>query len=117
MSFIDTLVGLAAVSVTMTFHTAMPLQNVRSCAAVLYGYSVAQAATLYHAFIICTHRLMTIKRCTGRLEINPKSMYRIILIQIFVPLIEALVIVATPFLVFGKPGCSLNTVFEDYKTL
>ena len=117
-SVTDTLVGLSAIPVTMTFKIVMSFPYFWPCASVLYGYSVAQAATLYHAFVICIHRLMTIKRCTGRLETNPRRMYRTLLIQISIPWIEALIIVAIPFLVFGKhdailPGCSLNTVFED----
>ena len=117
-SVTDMLVGLLAIPTTMTYHISMSFPYFWPCAAVLYGYSAAQHATLYHAFVICIHRLVTIKRCTGRLETNPRSMYKLLFIQISIPWIESLVVMSIPYLALGKhgailKGCSLNTVFED----
>ena len=117
-SVTDTLVGLAAIPTALTYKLAFTLSDVGPCALVLCSYSVAQAATLYHAFVICIHRLMTIKRCTGRSEANPRHMYKTLLIQVSIPWIESLLVVSLSFVLFAQfgkslPVCSLNTVFEE----
>ena len=117
-SVTDTLVGLAAIPTALTFKLAFSLTDVGPCALVLCSYSVAQAASLYHAFVICIHRLITIKRCTGRSESNPRHMYKTLLIQVSIPWIENLLAVSLSFALFAKfgkklPVCSLNTLFEE----
>ena len=117
-SVTDTLVGLAAIPTALTYKLAFSLTDVGPCALVLCSYSVAQAATLYHAFVICIHRLITIKRCTGRSESNPRNMYKTLLIQVSIPWIESLLVVSLSFALFAKfgktlPVCSLNTLFEE----
>ena len=117
-SVTDTLVGLAAIPTALTYKLAFSLTDVGPCAVVLCSYSVAQAATLYHAFVICIHRLITIKRCTGRSESNPRHMYKTLLIQVSIPWIESLLVVSLSFALFAKfgkklPVCSLNTLFEE----
>lgn len=117
-SVTDTLVGLSAVPTSLTYKLALSFPYFEPCAAILCAYSVAQAATLYHAFVICIHRLITIKRCTGRPETNPRNMYKTLLVQVSIPWIESILVVSIPFIVFGRrgkiiQGCSLNIIFED----
>ena len=73
---------------------------------------------MYHAFVICIHRIVIIKRYAGRKERNPKSMFRTLFLQIALIWIFSMFLVSIPFGLygrFGKPldGCSLNTLFED----
>ena len=117
-SVTDTLVGLAAIPTALTYKLAFSLTDVGSCSVVLCSYSIAQAATLYHAFVICIHRLITIKRCTGRSETNPRHMYKTLFIQVSIPWVESLLVVSLSFVLFAKfgkklPVCSLNTLFEE----
>ena len=117
-SVTDTLVGLAAIPTALTYKLNFTLTDVGPCALVLCSYSVTQAATLYHAFVICVHRLITIKRCAGRSESNRRHMYKTLLIQVSIPWVESLLVVSVLFALFAKfgktlPICSLNTLFEE----
>ena len=120
LSVTDTLVGVSVIPVTASFHIVKSFSNFGVCSLILYGYGVAQHATMHHAFAICIYRLVTIIRCRGRPEVNPRGMYKTLLMQVAFPWIESLVVVSIPYFVFGKPNniikvCSMNAVFvEDY---
>ena len=75
-------------------------------------------ANLIHAFDICIHRLVTVKRQTYASEMSPKGMLRKLLLHICFVWLISIVLVALPFLIFAKFGkrletCSLNTIFQN----
>ena len=117
-SLTDMFVGLCAIPVTLTYQITTAFPYFEACAGIFYGYSISQAATMYHAFVICIHRIVIIKRYSGRQERNPKSMLRTLFLQIALIWLFSMFIVSVPFGIygrFGQPlrGCSLNTLFEE----
>ena len=103
---------------TLTYQITTAFPYFEACAAIFYGYSISQAATMYHAFVICIHRIVIIKRYAGRRERNPKSMLRTLFLQIALIWIFSMFIVSVPFGIYGRfsqplKGCSLNTLFEE----
>ena len=117
-SLTDMFVGLCAIPVTLTYQITTAFPYFETCAAIFYGYSISQAATMYHAFVICIHRIVIIKRYAGRRERNPKSMLRTLFLQIALIWMFSMLIVSVPFGIYGRfgqplKGCSLNTLFEE----
>ena len=117
-SITDMLVGLAAIPVILTFQLTTAFPYYETCAAVMYVYCFAQVASLFHAFGICIHRLVIIKRCVVKRDAQPKRMYKIILLQILLVWVVSALVVSVPFLLYGKSGdmaneCSLNALFGE----
>lgn len=101
-SIIDTIVGLTSILLVFRFPFMKAIPYFETCAVLFYSYSTAQSASVYHAFGICVHRLITIKRkITGRKEPNSKQMYKVILLQVSLTWIICMIISSIPFIVYG----------------
>ena len=117
-SLTDLFVGVCAIPVTLTYQITTAFPYFEACAGIFYGYSISQTANLLHAFGICIHRIVIIKRCAGRKETNPESMLRTLFLQILMIWVLSVFIVSIPFGLYGRFGgelneCSLNTLFGD----
>lgn len=117
-SLTDMFVGVCAIPVILTYQITTAFPYFEACAGIFYGYCISQAANLFHAFGICIHRIVIIRRCAGRKETNPKSMLRKLFLQIASVWVLSVILVSIPFGLFGQFGlkldeCSLNTIFAD----
>ena len=117
-SLTDLFVGVCAIPVTLTYQITIAFPYFEACAGIFYGYCISQTANLLHAFGICIHRIVIIKRCAGRKETNPDSMLRTLFLQILMIWILSVFLVSIPFGLYGRFGgklneCSLNTLFGD----
>lgn len=117
-SLTDFFVGVCAIPVTLTYQITTAFPYFEACAGIFYGYCISQTANLLHAFGICIHRIVIIKRCAGRKETNPDSMLMTLLLQILMIWVLSVFLVSIPFGLYGRFGeqlneCSLNTLFGD----
>ena len=117
-SLTDLFVGLSSIPLTLSYQITSAFPFFETCAGIFYIYCVSQTANLFHALGICLHRLIIIKRCTGRSERNPKHMLKTLLVQIAVIWSVSFFLVSIPFGLYGTFGetlneCSLNTLFKD----
>ena len=118
LSLTDILVGLSAIPLTLTFYGTSAFSSGTICAGIMYGYVVAQVASLFHVFAICLHRFITIKYHRFNSQQNGEGMLKRILWHIVIVWFSAISLSAIPFLRFAKFGnnieeCSLNTLFGD----
>ena len=61
LSLTDMLVGITMLSPVLAAILNL-FSRSEPCSVILYMYFVAQAATIYHTFLICVHRLRVIRR-------------------------------------------------------
>ena len=118
LSLTDILVGLSAIPLTLTFYGTSAFSSGTICAGIMYGYVVAQVASLFHVFAICLHRFITIKYHRFNSQQYGEGMLKRILWHIVIVWFSAISLSAIPFLRFAKFGnnieeCSLNTLFGD----
>ena len=122
LSLTDMLVGFSTIPVTLTWKIVSAFPAFEVCASLFYLYIVPQAASLYHAFGICMHRLIiTTRRNTQPVE-RARDRYKTIFLQILTVWVSSFILVGIPFGVFGRfgetlPLCSLNTIFGESYTL
>lgn len=121
LSVTDMFVGLFSIPVTLTFKITGSFPKYDVCAGLFFLYISSQEATLYHALVICIHRLVTVKRKTRTIHSSTRSNYISVFLQVIFVWIVCFVLVSIPFLCFGRFGdplveCSLNTLFEDHYT-
>ena len=115
LSLTDMLVGI---SMILQVLASIPnlFSNAESCAVLLYLYFVAQAATLYHTFLICVHRLRVIRRTSNARHSNKTSL-KMFSAQISAIWIGCLLYCSIHFLIFVPFGktlrrCALTHLFE-----
>ena len=119
LSITDMAVGILAIPVTLTLEIISALPYIEMCAAIFYSYAVAQTANLFHAFGICLHRLVTIKRHTTSKSVEySKHKFKWLLCEILFIWIASATIIGLPFILYGRFGerlvhCSFDTVFGD----
>ena len=117
-SLTDMLVGISSIPLTLTFQITKAFPTFEACAGIFYAYCTSQTSNLVHAFAICVHRLVTIKRKTWMKDAQPKNAYKRVLLQILGIWLVSAVMVAIPFLLYGRFGesireCSFNGLFEE----
>ena len=118
LSMTDIVVGLTAIPGILTYYITSAFSSAEICAGIMYGYIVAQVASLFHVFAICLHRFITIKYHKFNSHTNGEGMLKRILYHILIVWISAIILVAIPVIRYAKFGyrleeCSLNTVFRD----
>ena len=117
-SITDMLVGISAVPLTLTLQITRAFPYFEACAGIFYAYCTSQAANLLHAFAICIHRIVTIKRRSVLNKGQTNLAYVKVLLQIVCIWIVSAVVVAIPFALYGRFGerireCSFNGLFEE----
>ena len=117
-SVTDMCVGFSALSVTMSYQNSSTFLNFEACLVLFYGYCISQTANLFHAFGVCLHRIIIIKRSAGRRESNSKSVLKTLLFHLSTIWILSVFLVSIPFGLYGQFGvhldeCSLNSLFGD----
>ena len=116
LSITDMVVGLSAITPTLTYYRPTVFAYTKTCAGIMFAYLCAQVATLFHAFGICLHRLITVKYYSGRTKSSKMGMTKRMLFQLLLIWVGSISLIAAPFGRYGqfsKPilVCSLNTLF------
>ena len=114
-SITDIFVGITAIPESLTYYIT---PNTEVCFVIMYGYMVAQAATLFHAFGICLHRYITVKYRKLHAKKKDKGQLKRIILHVGVIWCLVIVLVAIPFASYARfdhsiAECSLNAVFGD----
>ena len=121
LSMTDMLVGCSAITLILTFYKPAAFAHFGICIGIMYSYQTAQSATLFHAFGICIHRLITVKFYASGTQIFKITKTKRMLFQILIVWIVSIGLVAAPFSRYAEFGtsikvCSLNTLFaSNYK--
>ena len=116
-SITDMLVGITAIPESLTNYIT---PSIEICSTIIYGYIVAQTATLFHAFGICLHRYITVKYRRLHAKRKDKGQLKRIIIHVSVIWCLSVVLVAIPVVCYARfnhfiAECSLKTVFgENY---
>ena len=84
LSMTDFLVGATAIPVAMTYYITSAFPSAKTCAGIMFGYIVAQLASLFHVFAICLHRFVTIKYKISSSHNSGEGMVKRILYHILV---------------------------------
>ena len=106
LSLTDMLVGISMISPVLA---SIPNLFSRSepCSVILYLYFVAQAATLYHTFLICVHRLLVIRRKSNANHSNKISL-KAFLLQISAIWVGCLLYCSIHLLAFVPLGTTVS---------
>ena len=116
LSLTDMLVGISMISPVMASIPNLFSES-EPCSVILYLYFVAQAATLYHTFLICVHRLRIIRRKSNANHSN-EIFLKAFLLQICAIWIGCLLYCSIHLLAFVPFGttvskCALTDLFGD----
>ena len=114
----DMFVGISVIPVILTFQITTAFPYFEACALIFYVYSTLQTANLFHAFGICIHRIVTIKRRTLIRDTHPKHVRTTFCLQMLCVWLASAIVVAVPFLLYGRFGatinqCSFTVMFAD----
>ena len=117
-SVTDMFVGLSAFPLILTFQLTTAFPYFETCAVILGGYATFQTANLFHSFGICIQRVLTIKRRTLTRDTHIRHARTTLFLQMLCVCMLSAIVVAVPFLSFGKFGkktneCSFIAMFED----
>ena len=114
-SITDILVGITAIPGSLTYYIT---PNIEVCSVIMCAYFVAQTATLYHAFVICLHRYITVKYRHIHTKKKCKGQLKRIITHVIVIWLSSIVLVAIPVACYARfdqsiTECSLNGLFKD----
>ena len=120
LSMTDFLVGATAIPVTMTYYITSAFPSAKTCAGIMFGYIVAQLASLFHVFSICLHRFVTIKYQRHSSHNSGERMVKRILYHFLAVWISATILVGIPFFRYVKFAQNLEEcssrgkLFEEF---
>ena len=106
LSLTDMLVGISMISPLLASIPNL-ISRSETCSVILYLYFVAQAATLYHTFLICVHRLWVIRRKSNANHSNQVSL-KAFLLQIWAIWVGCLLYCSIHLLAFVPFGTTVS---------